>query len=165
MQPELRRGHILMADEVADVTGKKLSIGLTVDRTSVEASPSLHVGRLLTVDQLIRTKSQKEQHGVEHAALACDMETLAVAQACQRAGTKFMSVRIISDSLDDELPKEIASLLAQDSLVGKLGAAAGAIVHRPSSVKDMWKLKADALKATDRLARFLTGVIDQLPNE
>jgi len=163
LQPELKRGHILMAEEVVDVTGKKLSIGLTVDRASIEASPALHVGRLLTVDQLIRTRSQKEQLGTEHAALACDMETLAIAEACQPAGTKFMSVRIISDSMDDELPKEIESLLSQDSLVGKLGAATGAIFHRPSSVKDMWKLKEDALKATDRLARFLTGVIDQLP--
>ncbi len=163
LQPTLRRGHILMAEEVVDVAGKKLSIGLTVDRASIEASPALHVGRLLTVDQLIRTRDQKEQLGDEHAALACDMETLAVGQACQRAGTKFMSVRIISDALDDELPKEIESMLSQDTLVGKLGAATGAIFHRPSSVKDMWKLKEDALKATDRLARFLTGVIDQLP--
>jgi adenosylhomocysteine nucleosidase len=163
LQPELRRGHILMAEEVVDVTGKRLSIGLTVDRAAIEASPSLHVGRLLTVDQLIRTRGVKEQLGAVHAALACDMETLAVAQACQHAGTKFMSIRIISDSIDDELPKEIESLLAQESLVGKLGAAAGAIVNRPSSVKDMWKLKEDALKATDRLSRFVTGVIEQLP--
>ncbi|MEO8496397.1 MAG: nucleoside phosphorylase [Planctomycetota bacterium] len=163
LQAELRRGHILMAEEVVDVAGKRLSIGLTVDRASIEASAALHVGRLLTVDQLIRTRSQKEQLGSEHAALACDMETLAVAEACQQAGTKFMSVRIISDSIDDELPKEIEALLGQETLVGKLGAAAGAIFNRPSSVKDMWKLKEDALKATDRLARFLTGVIDQLP--
>jgi adenosylhomocysteine nucleosidase len=163
LQGELRRGHILMAEEVVDVTGQKLSIGLTVDRAAIEASPALHSGRLLTVDQLIRTRSQKEQLGEEHTALACDMETLAVALACQQSGTKFMSVRIISDSLDDELPKEVENLLSQDSLVGKLGAATGAIFHRPSSLKDMWKLKEDALKATDRLSRFLTGVIDQLP--
>ena len=163
LRAELRRGHILMAEEVVDVTGRKLAIGLTVDRASIEAAPALHIGRLLTVDQLIRTRAQRERLGEEHAALACDMETLAVGQACQRAGTKFMSVRIISDSLDDELPKEIEALLPQGSLAGKLGAATGAIFNRPSSVKDMWKLKEDALKATDRLARFLTGVIDQLP--
>ena len=163
LQSELRRGHILMAQEVVDVTGKRLSIGLTVDQASIESSPALHVGRLLTVDQLIRTRELKEQLGRNHAARACDMETLAVAQACQQGGTKFMSIRIISDAIDDELPKEIESLLGQESLVGKLGAAAGAIFNRPSSVKDMWKLKEDALKATDRLARFLTGVIDQLP--
>ena len=163
LQVELRRGHILMAEEVVDVTGTKLSIGLTVDSASIDASPALHVGRLLTVDQLIRTRDQKELLGKEHAALACDMETLAVCQSCLQSGTKFMSVRIISDSIDDELPKEIESLLSQDTLVGKLGAATGAIFHRPSSIKDMWKLKEDALKATDRLARFLTGMIDQLP--
>jgi adenosylhomocysteine nucleosidase len=163
LQPDLRRGHILMSDEVTDMASEKLSIGLTVDRASIDASPALHVGRLLTVDQLIRSRSQKEQLGTDHAALACDMETFAIAQACQQLGTKFMSVRIISDSIDDELPKEIEALLAQKSVVGKLGAAAGAVFNRPSSIKDMWKLKEDALKATDRLAKFLSGVIDQLP--
>ncbi len=162
LQPELRRGHILMADEVAKLDGARLSIGLAVDRASVDASPALHVGRILTVDDLVRSRPQKEQLGETHAALACDMETFAVGEACQRAGVKFMSVRIISDSIDDELSKEIESLLTQESLAGKLGVAAGALINRPSTVKDMWKLKEDALKATDRLARFLSGVIEQL---
>lgn len=113
LRPELRRGHILMADEVADDAGNKLSIGLSVDRATIEATPALHLGRLLTVDRLIRTRAQKEQLGEEQAALACDMETLAVARACQQAGAKFMSVRIISDSIEDELPKEIEQMLAQ----------------------------------------------------
>ncbi len=163
LNSQLRRGHILLADEVVDVAGHRLEIGLTVDSAAVETSPWLHVGRLLTVDQLIRTKAEKEELGKTHGALVCDMETYAVAEVCQQQHVRMMSVRIISDGLDDELPKEIEGLLQQASLAGKLGAAAGAIFHRPSSVKDMWQLKEDALKATDRLARFLTGVIDQLP--
>ena len=34
--------------------------------------------------------------------------------------------------------------------------------QRLSSVKDMWKLKNEALKASDRLARFLAGVAEQV---
>jgi adenosylhomocysteine nucleosidase len=108
---------------------------------------------------------EKEQLAEEHAALGCDMETFAVVEACQQAKTICMSVRVVSDGLEDELPREIEQLLGQTTLAAKLGAAAGAIFQRPSSVKDMWKLKEDAIKASDRLARFLTGVIAQLPEE
>ena len=91
------------------------------------------------------------------------METLAVADVCRREKVRFLSVRVISDALDDELPQEIERLLDQKSLASKLGAAAGAVFNRPSSVKDMWNLKEQAIQASDRLARFLASTIAQLP--
>jgi adenosylhomocysteine nucleosidase len=165
LNPTLRRGHILMADEVVDTEGRGLALGLQVDRAAVEASPSLHTGRLLTVDRLIHSAEEKQSLGSKHRALACDMETLAVAEVCQQQRVRFMSVRIISDAVDEELPKEIGRLLDQKSMAAKLGAATGAIFSRPSSVKDMWKLKEDAIKTADRLAKFLVGVVVQLPRE
>jgi adenosylhomocysteine nucleosidase len=162
LRAELRRGHIVMADEVMNAAGERLSIGLHMDRATIESTRGLHVGRLLTVDRLIRSKAEREQLGEAHAALACDMETIAIAQACQQEHVRFLTVRIITEGLNDELPKEIERLLDQKTVAAKLGAATGALFGRPSSIKDMWKLKEDALKATDRLARFLAGVIEQL---
>jgi len=163
LDADLRRGHILMADEVVDASGRQLNVGLHVDRSAAESTPSLHIGRLVTVDHLIRTRNERLQLATEHEALACDMETMAVAQVCQQERVRFLSVRIISDALDDELPREIERLLDQKSMAAKLGAATGAIFNRPSSIKDMWKLKEDAIKAADRLGRFLAGVLSQLP--
>jgi adenosylhomocysteine nucleosidase len=160
---ELRRGHILMADEVVDKAGACLSIGLHVDRATVDATRGLHVGRLATVDGIVRTKADKSRLADELGAVACDMETMVIAQICQSEQIQFLSVRIISDSFDDELPKGMERLLEQKTLAAKLGAATGAIFNRPSSIKDMWKLKEDAIKASDRLARFLVGVVEQLP--
>ncbi|MDP6555083.1 MAG: hypothetical protein QGF59_31085 [Pirellulaceae bacterium] len=162
LSKDLRRGHIVMANQVVDTHGQQFEIGMRMDRASIDASPGLHVGTLLTVDQLIRTRDEKEHLGKEHQAIACDMETAAVARTCQQARTRFMSVRIISDGLEGELPKEIERLLDQKSIASKLGVAAGAIVKRPSSLKDMWKLQEEALKATDRLARFVNSVVGQL---
>ena len=86
--------------------------------------------------------------------------------ACvQRGRGALLPVRIITEAVDDQLPIEIEVLLEQKSLAAKLGAATGALFRRPSSVKDMWKVKEDALKASDRLARFLVDVVGQLPLE
>jgi adenosylhomocysteine nucleosidase len=162
LSEDLRRGHIVMANQVVDTHGQQLEIGMRMEQSAIDAAPSLHVGTMLTVDQLIRTREEKERLGKEHRAIACDMETSAVARTCQQAKTRFMSVRIISDAIEDELPKEIERFLDQKTIASKLGAAAGAIVKRPSSLKDMWKLQEDALKATDRLARFVSSVASQL---
>ncbi len=163
LHEDLRLGHILMATEVIDIHGSQLKTGLNLDPETVRATPGLHSGRLLTVDQLIRTTAEKRQLAAAHGAVACDMETLAVADVCRDKKVKFLSVRIISDALDDELPREIERLLDQKSLASKLGAATAAALNRPSSIKDMWKLKEQAIKASDRLARFVSSTIAQLP--
>jgi adenosylhomocysteine nucleosidase len=120
------------------------------------------VGRLLTVDSLLREPAERRLLAEKHGAIAVDMESFAVAEACRASGVAFMAVRIISDAVDDELPPEIEHLLAQKSFAGKLGAATGAILKRFSAAKDLWKLREDALKASDRLAKFLGGIMDQL---
>ena len=153
-----------MAETLVDeASGEQLSVGLSMDREALAQSPGVHVGRLLTVDRLIRTVEEKQQLGEGHAALACDMETFAVARISADLKRRFLSVRVISDMVDDELPKEVARLLDQQTTAAQWGAAAAALWNRPSSAKDLWKLKEDALQISDRLAKFLVSVISQLP--
>ncbi len=162
LQEDVRRGHVLMADTVVDAAGQEWSVGLKMDPQAVAATRGLHVGRLLTVDRLIHAAEERRMLGEQFNAAACDMETAAVAEVCRRRKTRFLSVRVISDALADELPPELETLLNQKTSAAKLGAAAGAIFRRPSSVKDMWRLKEEAIKASDRLAKFLEGVLPQL---
>lgn len=162
LAPELRRGHVLLADRVAGEEASELQVGIKLAPETVAATKGLHVGRLLTVDRLIRQPAERTALGAQHAALACDMESYAVAEVCRDLGARLISVRIISDAVDDTLPPEVEHLLGQRSLAGKLGAAAGAMFRRPSAAKDLWNLREDALKASDRLARFLRGVVGQL---
>jgi len=158
----LRRGHILMADTVLDAAGKTLSVGLKMDARTLEQSPGLHVGRLLAVDRVVHDPDEKQRLGAQHEALACDMETLAVAEVCAEHGVRLLSVRVISDAVDERLPADIDVLLKQATTASRLGAAAGAVFRRPSSVKDMWALKENALQQSDRLAKYLLGVVEQL---
>lgn len=163
LRSELRRGHILMADTLIDVSGARLNVGFSIDPKVVAATRGLHVGPLLTVDELVAKSDDKKKLAELHGAMAVDMESYAVAEVCRELQTRFLSVRVISDCVDDSLPPEVAVLLKQKTFAGQLGAAAGAIFNRVSSIGDMWQLKEDALKASDRLARFLRGVLPQLP--
>jgi len=157
-----QRGDFLMADQVVNLKGERLEVGLKFSPEAIVATKRLHVGRLLSVEKLISTKAEKQKLGEEHQALACDMESFAVADTCRRLKTRFLSVRVISDGLDDQLPKEVERLMKQTTLGGKLGAAAKAVISRPQSAADLWNLQDQALKASDRLARFLVSMLPQL---
>jgi len=162
LDPRLKQGDIMMADSIADGEGHRLSIDFKIRPEAVAATPGLHVGRLLTVDRIVRSPEEKRTLGQQHECLAVDMESWAVGEVCRQAKTKFMAVRIVSDAVDRELPADIERLARQKTHAARLGAAAGAIFRRPSSLKDMLKLKEDALVASDKLAKFLSGMIVQL---
>ena len=171
---DVKRGEFIIADSVADTHGNVVSLGPSFAAPQASqptadgkkpAGPNWHVGRLLTVERLIRKVSEKRELAAAHSALACDMETFAVAEVCRRERTKFLSARIISDAVDDKLPPEAERLLGQKSLAFKLGAAFGAVLERPSSALDLWQMREDALIASDRLAKFLSGLARQLPVE
>ena len=162
LSEEMKRGHILMADEVVDVAGRRLKIDLNIDRAQIAASPGLHVGRLLTVDRVVHRAADKLALGREHGALAVDMETFGVAEVCRQEKVKLLSIRVISDCVDRELPADVDLLVRKKTTAGRIGAATGAIFRRPSSLKDMWQLREDALVASERLAKFIVGVVRQL---
>ena len=162
LQPEMKQGDILMANEIADTAGRRLAIDFKIAPEVLARTPGLHVGRLLTVDSIVREPTEKQALGERHGALAVDMETLAVAEVCRDERVRFLSVRVISDAVDHELPADVDHLVRQKSTLGRIGAVTGAIVRRPGSVKDMWRLKEDAIAASDRLAKFLTGIVPQL---
>ncbi|HVW36050.1 MAG TPA: hypothetical protein VHB99_02055, partial [Pirellulales bacterium] len=55
LDPRLKQGDIVMADSIADGEGHRLSIDFKISPEAVAATPGLHVGRLLTVDRIVRS--------------------------------------------------------------------------------------------------------------
>ncbi len=162
LSDRVAQGDFVLADEIVDSQGRSLAIDFKLAPDALKLMPHVHVGRLVTVNQVVARAEDKRSLGARHGALAVDMETMGAAEACRSDKIRFLSVRVVTDAVDRTLPDDIDYLVKRKSTAGRLGAAAGAILRRPSSVKDMWQLKEDALVASDRLARFLVGVIGQL---
>ena len=87
---------------------------------------------------------------------------MAIARICRDRHVPLLAIRILSDAVDEVLPTDIQHLTDQTSSAGRLGAALGAVWRRPSSVKDLWGLKETALVGSQRLGKFLAGVIGSL---
>ncbi|MFH1924340.1 MAG: nucleoside phosphorylase [Planctomycetota bacterium] len=162
LDPSLKRHDLVMADSLADAGGNRLALDFKVDPAALARTPGVHVGRLVTVDGIVRLPDDKRALGEKHQALAVDMESYAVAEVCRRRQVRFLAVRVVGDAVDDELPADVERLLQQKTPTAKLGAVIGSMWNRPSSMKDLWKLKEDALVASDRLGKFLASTIEQL---
>ena len=159
--PELNRGDLVLANGVADTSGRRLAIAVKPDESDPE-KPAYHVGRVLTLEQPVEQPDEKRQLGRLHEAIAADTSSLAVAEACREANVLCLAVCVILDAVDDQLPNELRNMSEQESLAGKLGAATGALLNRPSSAKDWWNVKQETLKSADILAQFLVGMVRRL---
>ncbi|NLE39346.1 MAG: hypothetical protein GX621_15100 [Pirellulaceae bacterium] len=161
LSPALARHDIVMADSLIEMTGSRFTLDLAVDRSTL--SKGVHVGPLLTTERIVRLAEEKRALGEKHAALAVDTETTAVAAVCRDRRVPMLAVRVLTDAVDETLPADVQYLTDQTSHAARLGAALGTVWRRPSSVKDLWALKETALIGSDRLARFLVGLIESLP--
>jgi adenosylhomocysteine nucleosidase len=158
LQPEMKVGDIVVGNSIVDRNGAQLTIDLKMEPNPAKG---LYVGRLVMVDRIVPTVAEKKALAQDHAAIAVDMESLAVAQVCRESKIRFMAVRVISDDLSADLPAEVVSVVGASGTV-RLGAAVGALFKRPGSAKDMWRLREQGMDAADRLATFLEGVVEQL---
>ncbi|MDB5346863.1 MAG: mtnN [Schlesneria sp.] len=158
LNTDMKRGHIVVANEVVGLQGDPLRIDLGMES---DLHRGLHVGRTLTVDKMVRTIEDKRALAAQSGAIAVDMETLAVATVCRQTKTRFMAVRVISDDLSADLPPEILSLVGDTGAI-RLGAVIGSLWKRPSSIKDMWRMREHAMDASEKLASFLVGTVTQL---
>jgi adenosylhomocysteine nucleosidase len=161
LNPSLKRFDLVLANEVLDLEGHRFAIDLTTPERDDGRGPRIETGRLLTVDTIVCTATEKADLRRRFEADVVDMETSAVAALCSERSLRFLSIRIISDDARTELPREVAELMTRSGSY-RVGAAMRAVWRRPSSLKDFWSLYEHAQQAADRLAEFTAGALEEL---
>jgi adenosylhomocysteine nucleosidase len=157
--PQLQRNDILIADRLLRRDGGELPVDVSPELAAALAQPDVQRGALLTTDHVIRLPSDRKAIYESTGAVGVDMETYAVAEACATRQVAFTSIRVINDTADETLPRDVEHLLAQKTNAARLGAALGAVWHRPGSAKEMYQLRENALVASGRLAKFLAETV------
>jgi len=161
--PSLERGDFVNVERIVSQSDDEIELNSETPDVAPR-SGRLHTGLILTADKIIAAPEEKQSLGAQHDALAVDMETWAIADYCQAADIPCHGLRIISDAVDEALPPEIEAVARQSTLPGRLGAAAGVLLRRPSKLKDFLQLRFDgrALSAelADFVARWLAAAAD-----
>jgi adenosylhomocysteine nucleosidase len=154
LDPNLRRGE-LVVPTVAITEGDARQIPLVpygpVGGAAGESTA------IVTVDRVVATAAAKAELAASTAARLVDMETHAVATAAYEAGLPCASVRVVSDTADQELPPEVAALATPQSAARRFGRALGAIGRRPRAAFDLWRVWEHAVVDGRTLAAALVA--------
>lgn len=153
------QGDLLVGTSIQSADGRELKFDL---RFEADPDSGLHAGPLLNSEHILRSIADKKVAAEKTGCVAVDLESFAVADACRTAGKKFIAIRSISDDLTADLPAEAIAIFAAQGY-RRWGAVAGSLFRRPASAQDLWKLREQAMRAADALARFLPTMIESLP--
>lgn len=166
LQADVARNEILAAAEYfgRPELSEPLAAGLAKAAAAGVATASKQ-GRFATVPRIVARSEEKRALGTQTAALACDMESATVVEACAGRGVPCLVIRVVSDPVDEDLPSDLEPLMSAKTTARTLGAVVGALWRRPASAKDLWRLKENALLAADTLAKHLRDVMANLPLE
>lgn len=139
---QLRPGDLV---EPAEVLDQRSGAGYT------PTLPAHPVGRLLTCPRMIADPVEKRRLHREYRADAADMETAAIAAACDRRGVPWGALRAVSDPADAALPAFVMDLARPDGR-SKPAAALSAVLRRPGRLADLCRLARASRKAAAALA-------------
>jgi len=114
------------------------------------------VGGVVTVPRVLCRASEKAALGAETGAIGLDMESAAVGEAAQERHIPFLSVRAVSDLVDEDLPLDFNVFLKPGGWIRGIWAC----MAHPSCWGDMNRLRKQSAAASGRLTRFLARFLD-----
>ena len=123
------------------------------ERLTSQKKIMIYKGTLLTVNQVISNSSAKQELGSAHKALAVDMETSSLIGHCIEKQIPFVSVRAISDTMEQSLINT-SSFVDGEGKVSKIKAGWYAATH-PHAIKNLISLRSQSQKATANLTEIL----------
>lgn len=131
------------------------------DPSLMEAARAIQVpgariveGGILSVGRLVRTTQVKGYHGPRAARCrAIDMESGVVVWLLEEAGVPWVTLRSVSDTLDEDLPLPFEEFLRPDGEIDRRRVLAAALVE-PGLMLPLFRLGRQSLKAAANMARF-----------
>jgi adenosylhomocysteine nucleosidase len=153
LSPNARAGDVFLASEVVEPGNDELHW-----RTTVPAElGDLRVGRLVTVAHLAGRPAAKRALARQTGAVAVDMESAAIAEACQERRVPCAVVRAISDTADTSLSPRLVTLLSGGRVAP--WRVLTALARSPGLAVELWRLARDTRLAARRLADVLHRLV------
>ena len=131
--------------------GLKADPDLTSQLLGVLGDDTWH-GMIVGVDQAVRLPAEKLGLFTQTTALACDMESHAVAATARDAGVPFVVLRIVSDPSSRYIPEAALAGITPAGGVS-IGRVLGGLAVRPWEIVGLLSLASDARTAFAVLRR------------
>lgn len=162
LQPELNVGDLVIADTIIEEKEKgeySPDTGWFNRAKNISCPDDVKAiaGGLLTVDNVIHDSMSKQELGKQYNVKAVEMETSAIAKVAEEKKVPFLSLRVISDRMDQEL-LDSSSFLGSDGEISTLKAGWYVLTH-PGSIKSALSLRTQTQNATRSLTKFVSDLL------
>jgi len=158
LNPELKLGDVVFAmGNPQPATGSQSEppcVGCCEKLVAAGAKPV----KFFCADRIATTAAEKKKLRAETGADAVEMESGAIHAVCHEHGISCVTVRVISDSADDDLPLDFNTLAKPDRSLD-FGKLAWAIAKSPGKIGALRRLQKHTSLAAEQLAAVLAQVI------
>jgi nucleoside phosphorylase len=146
LAPELGVGDVIAATDVID------EYLASMQATWVPAG--VRSGRILTTTRVIGDTVEKQRLHARYQASAVDMESAFVGEWCAKREIRFGAVRAITDDAATSIAPAVARLVSNERRA--IMTALFSMAREPRrSLRELWRLRRNALIAGERLAEVL----------
>lgn len=174
LNPDLKLGDVLIAKKVIDISFKSENQDHVVNSQQNLVSNKVviannmlgnfffkvHIGPLITSDIAVCLPRQKMNLGQNYYALGVDMETSALLEVANQNSVPLISVRGISDPVDQELVN-FSPCFDENGNVSKIRAG-WYVLTNPSLISKTISLKYQISLVVKNMTEFLEKLIENL---
>jgi nucleoside phosphorylase len=160
LNPDLKPGDVvfeLPKAPLAPPGGERVSArtgeGLFSKLSTAGAKPA----KFFCTDRIATTAAEKKKLRAETGADAVEMESEAIHAICRERGIPCATVRVISDTANEDLPLDFNALAKPDQSLD-YGKLAWAIARSPGKIGALLKLQKQTRFAAERLAEVLSKI-------
>lgn len=149
LDPRLRSGSLVVGNEV-EVGASILRADEGWTHRLSHALPQASIGLILGGEEVAATPAAKQALHRQSGAVAVDLESGAVAEACLSAGRPFAVLRAIADPAERGIPLLATAGLGADGSTRPLAVACG-LLRRPQDLPALVRLGLETRAALSAL--------------
>ena len=152
LRPEWKIGDVLF--EIREDRGNDDFAVLRAKLTEAGAKPA----KIFCADRIAVTAAEKKKLREQTSADAAEMESGAIHAVCQQNGVPCATVRVISDTADEDLPFDFNNYLKEDKSVD-MSKLMMAVAKAPWKMGALMALQKNTKLAAEKLAEVLGKIV------
>ncbi len=154
LNPDLKLGDVVF--ELSEPQLSSANSQLRAQLLAAGAKPA----KFFCADRIATTVAEKKKLRDETGADAVEMESAAIHAVCAEKHIPCATVRVISDTANEDLPLDFNALAKPDKNLD-YGKLAWAIARSPGKIGTLMELQKKTRFAAERLAGVLANILNQ----
>jgi adenosylhomocysteine nucleosidase len=152
---DLQVGDLLLAENFSDPS-------LLFEAQRILTSSHVRVGKLFTSSTIVDSIDERNKIAREHNAVAVDMETECIAQACAARQIRMLSLRVISDTPREPFPVPPRALFDIENQRAEVARLLFHLLTHPTAIWRLIRFGSQIRKARARLTNAMVALIKEL---